>query len=110
MTEFEDGDEKLTMEILMDPEHEVTKAILLVYSLESFLHEEIKKGGSKDDTSKCTNLGPYIFALTQILKFTSEKRDSHKKFMKGVILYRGAGLTKKQIEHYKLAYKMGQII
>jgi hypothetical protein len=50
-----------------DPEHEDVKAILFLYSLESFLYPRLNKISIEKDLSSIETLGPFAVALTRII-------------------------------------------
>ena len=52
----------------IDPEHPHVKAILFVYSLESFLFTIINKSSREKDTSVINTLGPFAVAISNIIE------------------------------------------
>jgi hypothetical protein len=48
-------------------EHSDVKAILFLYSLESFLYPRLNRISIEKDKSSIENLGPYAVALTKII-------------------------------------------
>lgn len=57
----------LTPELLHDPENNVTKAILFIYSLETFIPNAINQAIRTKDISKLETLGPFAVALRSIV-------------------------------------------
>lgn len=62
------------MPIYDDPEHPHVKAILFVYSLESFLFNEINKSSREKDTSVINTLGPFAVTISEIIENLESKR------------------------------------
>lgn len=52
---------------LNDPEHVDVQAILIMYSLESFLFKRLNESSRLKDTSAIVTLGPFAVALTKII-------------------------------------------
>ena len=50
-----------------DPESPITKLILYLYSMETFLYGEINRASRSKDKSKISTLGPYSFILSWIV-------------------------------------------
>ena len=59
---------------MKDPEHEDVKAILVMYSLESFLFSRINQCSREQETSAVETLGPFAVALTTIINQIESKR------------------------------------
>ena len=55
------------MKEVSDPESQLTKLILHLYSMETFLYEEINMATTSQDKSKISTLGPYLFILNLIV-------------------------------------------
>jgi hypothetical protein len=82
-----------------DPEHAHVKAILFVYSLESFLFEIINKSSREKDTTVIKTLGPFAVAISNIIENLETKRLDK---MEGpFICYRGLSLNYETIEKWK---------
>ena len=56
-------------------EHKDVKAILLIYSLESFLFKRLNESSREQDTSAISTLGPFAVALTEIINNIQSKRE-----------------------------------
>jgi hypothetical protein len=70
-----------------DPEHPHVKAILFIYSLESFLFKRLNEAYREKDASSIETLGPYSVALTMVI---NEVQQNRKDSLKGqFICYRG---------------------
>ena len=51
-----------------DPEHPHVKAILFVYSLESFLFNVINRSSRDKDTSVISTMGPFSVTISEIIE------------------------------------------
>jgi hypothetical protein len=50
----------------MNPDSVITKSILFMYSMETFLPYNLNKAERERDASKVKSLGPFAFALERI--------------------------------------------
>ena len=57
----------LTYEILEDYNHSVTKTLLYIHSMETFLYREMKRVSIEKDETRIPSLGPYAAALSYII-------------------------------------------
>jgi hypothetical protein len=53
--------------VVSNPDHPHVKAILFMYSMESFLYKRINKISRDKDSSSISTLGPFAVALTRII-------------------------------------------
>ena len=60
-------DQPLSPKILADPYHKITKRILYIYSMESFICSELNRASRNKDETKIQYYGPYAAALSQII-------------------------------------------
>jgi hypothetical protein len=82
-----------------DPEHSHVKAILLIYSMESFLFQRLNEACRNKDAFSIKTLGPYATALTMVINEVQYKR---KDSLSGeFICYRGFALHPSIIEMWK---------
>ena len=58
---------KIKLSDLLDPDNPLPQMILYIYSMETFLYNEINKASRNKDKSKISTLGPYSFALCLII-------------------------------------------
>ena len=72
-----DLDEPLTTKILSDPEHRITKHILYLYSMESFIYEELNQASREKDESKIKYYGAFAAALSYIIYTANSNRPTH---------------------------------
>jgi hypothetical protein len=56
------------MKDLSDPERPLTKLILFLYSMETYLYNQINLGSRIKDKTKIQTLGPYSFVLSWIVQ------------------------------------------
>ena len=93
LADFGDLDEPLTTKILSNPDHNITKHILYLYSMESFIYEELNRASRDKDKSKIKYYGAYAATLSYIIYSANQNRKSNK--LKGqTMLYRGLKLKK----------------
>ena len=55
---------ELTEHMLADANHDVTKAVMYLYSMETFIYTAINRASREQDKSKIETLGPYAVLLT----------------------------------------------
>ena len=60
----------LTCKILENLHHPITKFILYLHTLETFLYKDLKTASREKDESKIMTLGPYALVLSYILSST----------------------------------------
>ena len=64
----------LTKKILKDFNHPVTKKLIYIHSMETFIFTDMKKASLEKDETKIPTLGPYAAALSYILGNASRSR------------------------------------
>ena len=69
-----DLDAPLTAEILSNPLHNITKHILYLYSMESFIYGELNRACRDKDKSKIKYYGAYAAALSFIIYSANHNR------------------------------------
>jgi hypothetical protein len=60
--------------VISDPDHPHVKAIVFVYSMESFLFVRLNQISRQKDPSAIETLGPYSVALTFVINSIEQKR------------------------------------
>ena len=60
-------DKPLTVAILSNPDHEVTKLIIYIYTMESFIFKEMNQAMRDKDVTKIDLYGPLAAALSFIV-------------------------------------------
>lgn len=78
----------LTPKILSNPHHKITKHILYLYSMETFIYSDLNRASREKDQSKIRFYGAFAAALSQIIYSANKNRKKNK--LKGKnLLYRG---------------------
>jgi len=57
----------LTCKILEDFNHPITKKLIYIHSMETFIFNDMKKASLNKDETKIPTLGPYAAALSYII-------------------------------------------
>ena len=58
----------MTYQILGDTNHKVTKFLLYLHTMQSFIFQDLKIASRNEDKSKIMSLGPYALCLSYILE------------------------------------------
>ena len=104
MENLGDINKPLTPKILSNPNHKVTRRLLYIYSIESFIYSDLNRACRDKDSKQIQYYGPYAAALSYIIYGANKNR---KDKLKGhTILYRGLKINR--LELSKLS--IGQII
>ena len=91
-----DLDKPLNSRILSNPYHPITKKILYIYSMESFVYSDLNKACRSKDETKIKSFGAYGAALSYIIYFANKRRQD--KLIGKTLLYRGLKLTDEELE------------
>ena len=92
-------DQPLTQAILSDPNHTITKHILYIYSMESFIYEKLNQASRHKDKSQIQYYGAFAAALSYVIYSANQNRSNNQ--LTGVtMLYRGLKLTQEQVDSY----------
>ena len=89
----------LTVEILSDPSHKIVQLILYIYSMQSFIYEELNRATRDKDKSKIKFYGPFAAALSFIL-YSATKNRSDCQVPETFKLYRGLKLMHNEIHDF----------
>ena len=89
-------DKALTRKILANPEHPITRHILFLYSMESFIYGDLNKASRDKDQTKIKFYGAYAAALSYIIYAANSNKKSEKLDGKNT-LYRGLKVNPEQI-------------
>ena len=95
----------LTAEILSNPSHKIVQLILYIYSMESFIYEDLNRATRNKDKSKIKFYGAFSAALSFILYSATKNRSDLEK-SQTTILYRGIKLTASEVEEYAVGSKI----
>ena len=73
-----DLNKPLTSKILSNPEHKITKHILYLYSMESFIYADMNNSSRKKDKTKIKHYGAFAAALSFIIYYANKNRKTNK--------------------------------
>ena len=62
-------DQELTSEILCDAYHPVSKTLVYIHSMETFIYANLKKACLCKDISKVETFGPYAKVMVEIIYY-----------------------------------------
>ena len=93
----EDLDKPLNEPVLGNPNHKITKHLLYIYSMESFIFTELNRVCREKDTSKINYYGAFAASLSLIINEANDNRVEDK-IENTITLYRGLKLTTAEIE------------
>lgn len=85
----------LTPQILSDPDHDFVKTLIYVYSMDSFIYQEMNKASRTKDESKIMYYGAFASALGFIIHQGNLKKSSCSEYLK---VYRGLQLSNEVLE------------
>ena len=74
LADIGDLNKPLTREILSDCTHKITKHILYLYSMESFIYSDMNMASRDKDISKIKYYGAFAAALSCIIYFANSNR------------------------------------
>lgn len=92
-------DAPLTSSTLKDPNSKITKHLLYIYSMQSFIYEHLNKACREKEEEPLKFFGPYAAALSYIIHYANLQR---KDKLSDCTLYRGLSMEDKEIESYKV--------
>ena len=95
----------LTRKILSDPTNEITKRIIYLYSMESFIYTDLNKTCRDKDESKIKYYGAFAAALSYILDHANLKRKENK-LSNDNWLFRGIKLERNELDTFIVGEKM----
>lgn len=96
---FDELDKPLTSNILSNSNHDITKLLLFLYSMESFIYADMNKASREKDRSKIKYYGAFAAALSYIIYYANKNRKQNK--LKGkTTLYRGLKLYQHDLDAY----------
>ena len=67
-------DKPLTAKILSDPYNKITKHILYLYSMETFIYADLNRASREKDKTKIKFFGAFAAALSYIIYFANTNR------------------------------------
>ena len=83
---------------LSNPRHKDVKAILFIYSMETFLYSRLNQIQRTKDTSSILTLGPFAVALTRIID--KAERNKPNLINGEFVCYRGISLTEQMLDDW----------
>ena len=84
----------LTCSILSNPAHKFTQRIMYLYSMESFIYEDLNRASRNKDRSKIQYYGAFAAALSYIISSANKNNCTRKNPSSKVhTLYRGIKLS-----------------
>lgn len=93
-------DAPLTLKILMNPEHPVTRHIFYVYSMSSFIYPALNATSRKKDQNSIQYYGAFAAALSCVL-YNANKNRKDQKIEGTTDLYRGLHLPLNEIDGFQ---------
>lgn len=91
LAELGDLDKPLTPDVLSRTKSKITRHILYMYSMESFIYQDLNNATRAKDESKIKYYGAFAAALSYIIYSANKNRVRHK--LQGTtVLYRGLNL------------------
>ena len=94
----EDMTKPLTPKILSDPEHPVTKHILYMYSMESFIYKEMNKASRDKELDQIKFFGGLASVLSYIIYNANKNRENTIKLKNTTELYRGLSMSETEAD------------
>lgn len=95
-----DFDKPLTPKILGDPTHPVVRHIIYLYSMESFIYEDLNRACREKDKTKIKYYGAFAAALSHIIYSANSNRAEYK-LQDKTTLYRGLKMNQYDAEAYR---------
>ena len=90
-----DSNKPLSPKVLADPNHNLVKTLIYIYSMESFIFSEMNKASRMKDESKIKFYGAFASALGFIIHCGNHKGANLDRDFK---VYRGLQMTKEELE------------
>ena len=100
ISDLGDLDRPLTEKILSDPENKITKHILYLYSMESFIYANLNRVCRDKEKALIQYYGSFAATLSYIIfKANSSRSD---KITGGITLYRGLQIDSLQLNEFEI--------
>ena len=100
-----DFSKPLTPKILSDPEHKVVKHLIYIYSMQSFIYEDLNRVCREKDRSKIKLYGAFAAAISFIINCANKNR-VESKLDKSTTLFRGVKLTQLEVNGFEVGSKI----
>lgn len=98
-------DKPLAPEVLANPNSEITKQILYLYSMECFIYPDLNRASRTKDKSKIKYYGAFAAALSYVIYFANANRKTEK-LNKTTTLFRGLKVDRDEAESYSPGSKI----
>ena len=98
LAQFGNINKTLTPKILSNPDHKITKYIIYLYSMESFIYTDMNKASREKDKTKIKFYGAFAAALSYIIYFANQNRKINK-LQKLTKLYRGINMSAAEVNN-----------
>lgn len=82
-------DKPLTVNILSDPSHEITKRLLYLYTMEDFIYYDLNRASREKNVNEIAYYGSYAAALSYIIQHANSRRKDKEKIKGNAEFYRG---------------------
>ena len=93
-------DKPLTPKILSDPDHPITRHLLYIYSMETFIYADMNLACREKDTSMIRFYGAYAAALSYIIYHANQNK-SDQVAEKEITLFRGLKMQAVDADSYQ---------
>ena len=97
MADLGNLDQPLSAKILSNPNHPITRHLLYLYSMESFIYSELNQASRAKDKSKLSFYGAFAASLSYIIYSANKHRHDANKVSGTTTLYRGVHLTPQEV-------------
>lgn len=97
MAKLGDLNKPLTAKILSNPSHPITKHLLYIYSMESFIYADLNQASRAKNKSKLKFYGAFAASLSYIIYTANEHRGRIDRLSGTNVLYRGLKLTLQEV-------------
>ena len=96
----EEFEKPLTPKILSEPHHKIVKLIIYIYSMESFIYEDLNRVCREKDKSKIKFYGAFAAVLSFIIHTANQNRVDDK-LQDTTTLFRGVKLPPNEAEDFR---------
>ena len=90
-------DTPLKSSTLRNPNSKITKHLLYIYSMQSFIYEHLNRACREKKEESFKFFGPYAAALSYIIHYANLRRMDK---LSSCILYRGLSLEEEEVRSY----------
>ena len=102
LSDLGDIDKPLTLKILSNSQHPITKHLLYMYSMESFIYPDLNRACRVKDKNEIQYFGAFAAALSYIIYYANENRiDDEYKISGKIPLFRGRTMNPSEFYFYQ---------